>query len=266
MPGIDDQIRDVLDLGLSDRVDLANLHANRFGLGTVQTGLFPGKDQQATSSSPLQSRSESVIAINPMNESNMVGASKKFTDPAKYHFKLGPIYTFDGGSTWHESTLPLEVGWDGMTDPTVAFDTFGHAFLVGEPLRFERSDLEGLGMAVYRSSDGGVTWEQPFRLTTNTSDDKQWVLCDNNPGSPHRGNVYVTWRPRRPCGSRGQPTTARPGKARGRRALAAPSWGMRSPPTSQSRPTARSTSSGITTGATRSNTCVPRTAGRRSSR
>ncbi len=193
MPGIDVQIRDIFDLGLSDRLDLANLHANRFGLGTVQTGLFPGKDQQATSSSPLQSRSESVIAINPMNESNMVGASKKFTDPARYHFKLGPIYTFDGGSTWHESTLPLEAGWDGMTDPTVAFDTFGHAFLVGEPLRFEPSDLEGLGMAVYRSSDGGVTWEQPFRLTTNTSDDKQWVLCDNNSGSPHRGNVYVTW-------------------------------------------------------------------------
>lgn len=192
MPGDDGGIRNPIDR-LDVELDLGDLYTNRFGLDTVQTGLFPGQDRKATSSSALESRSESVIAINPLNELNMVGASKKFIDPAKYHFKLGPIYTFDGGQTWHESTLPLEQGWDGMTDPTVAFDTFGHAFLVGEPLKFDPDDIEGLGMAVYRSSDGGVTWEQPFRLTTTTSDDKQWVLCDNNPGSPHCGNVYVTW-------------------------------------------------------------------------
>jgi hypothetical protein len=173
-------------------IDRDILFANRFSLCNVEAGLFPGTDHRATSSSATQSRSESAIAINPQNESNMVGVSKKFIDPVKYHFKLGPIYTFDAGVTWHESELPLEAGWDGMTDPTVAFDTFGNVFLVGEPLSF-RDDLVGLGMAVYRSSDGGVTWERPFRLTTDTSDDKQWVLCDNNPRSPHHGNVYVTW-------------------------------------------------------------------------
>lgn len=177
---------------LHDALLHQRLSANRIGLCNVQTGLFPGKDERATSSSAMQSRSESAIAVNPQNESNMVGASKKFIDPAEYHFKLAPVYTFDGGQTWHESELPLEPGWDGMTDPTVAFDAFGHAFLVGEPLAFT-ADLEGLGMAVYRSSDGGVTWEPPFRLTTTTSDDKQWVLCDNTPASPHYGNVYVTW-------------------------------------------------------------------------
>jgi hypothetical protein len=192
MPGDDGAIGGSIDQ-LGVQLDLGNLYASRFGLGTIQNGLFPGEDRKATSSSALQSRSESVIAINPLNESNMVGASKKFIDPAKYHFKLGPIYTFDGGVTWHESVLPVEPGWDGMTDPTVAFDAFGHAFLVGEPLKFDPADIEGLGMAVYRSSDGGVTWEKPFRLTTTTSDDKQWVLCDNNPGSPHYGNVYVAW-------------------------------------------------------------------------
>jgi hypothetical protein len=168
------------------------LAANRVGLCNVQSGLFPGHDIRATASNASQSRSESAVAVNPQNESNIVGASKKFIDPAVYHFKLAPIYTFDGGATWHESQLPLEAGWDGMTDPTVAFDDFGHAFLVGEPLAF-KADIQGLGMAVYRSSDGGVTWGQPFRLTTTTSDDKQWVLCDNNPASPHYGNVYVTW-------------------------------------------------------------------------
>ena len=135
--------------------------ANRLSLCNVQTGLFPGQDQRATWSSSSESRSESVIAINPQNESNMVGASKKFIDPSLYHFKLGPVYTFDGGDT-------------------------------GEPLVFS-SDIVGQGMSVYKSSDGGQTWSQPTRLTTTTSDDKQWVLCDNNPGSPHYGNVYVCW-------------------------------------------------------------------------
>jgi BNR/Asp-box repeat len=184
--------RDRID-ALHDRIELDDLVSNRIGLCTVQTGLFPGKNRKATSSSAQECRSESAVAINPLDEQNMVGASKKFIDPAVYHFKLAPIYTFDGGVTWHESVLPMEQGWDGMTDPTVAFDSFGHAFLVGEPLQFDPQDIEGLGMAVYRSSDGGVTWEKPFRLTTTTSDDKQWVLCDNNPGSPHYGNVYILW-------------------------------------------------------------------------
>jgi len=112
---------------------------------------------------------------------------------------LGVVYTLDGAHTWHESSLPLRPGWDCMTDPTVAFDDFGNAFLVGEPNRFNSAaagtsgDLTGLGMVVYRSVDGGVSWQQPIQLTTDTSDDKQWVVCDNNPSSPHYGNVYVAW-------------------------------------------------------------------------
>ncbi|MGO4395231.1 hypothetical protein AB4Z46_28125 [Variovorax sp. M-6] len=187
----DDDFLHLDDLALGRH--LSDIFANRRALNFVQSGLFRRQPRQATQSTPVQSRSESVIAINPLNEQNMIGASKKFIDPAKYRFKLGPIYTFDAGLTWHESQLPLQNGWDGMTDPTVAFDDFGNAFLVGEPLRFDPTDLTGLGMAVYRSSDGGITWQPPMRLTTDTTDDKQWVLCDNNATSPYRGNVYVVW-------------------------------------------------------------------------
>lgn len=173
--------------------------SNRYGLCSVQTGLFPTGNTRATVSTPAQSRSESAIAINPRNGDNMVGVSKKFIDPAVYKFIIGVVYTFDAGKTWHESQLPMEPGWDVMTDPAVAFDDHGNAFLVGEPIRFNANkvgtsdDLTGLGMVVYRSTDGGVTWGQPVRLTTDTSDDKQWIACDNNPSSPYYGNVYVAW-------------------------------------------------------------------------
>lgn len=180
--------------GVRDFVPL--LH--QFSICSVAAGLYPGANQQATSSSPQNQRSESCIAINPKNPANLVGVSKKFIDPATYRFRLGVIYSFDSGETWAESQLPLKPGWDVMTDPTVTFDGSGNAFLVGEPDHFNTGttgagDLTGLGMVVYRSQDGGVTWQEPIQLTSDTSDDKQWVVCDNQPGSPHRGNVYVAW-------------------------------------------------------------------------
>ncbi len=167
-------------------------HVSGTGIATITYGLFPSSTHQATSSAPNQSRSESAVAIDVQQPDRIVGASKKFTEPANYRFGVAPVYTADSGVTWHESTLPMKQGWDGMTDPTVAFDAFGNAFLVGEPLKFG-TGLTGLGMVVYRSTDGGKTWEQPKTLTVDTEDDKQWVQCDNNPSSPHFGNVYVVF-------------------------------------------------------------------------
>ena len=139
MPGDDGRIPSSIDR-LDVQLDLADLHSNRFGLDTVLTGLFPGKDKRATtSSSPLEARSESVIAINPLNELNMVGASKKFIDPANYHFMLGPdLHLRRRPDVARVHACQCTTGWDGMTDPTVAFDDFGHAFLVGEPLTTPR--------------------------------------------------------------------------------------------------------------------------------
>ncbi len=172
---------------------------NKFSLCNVQYGLFPTGNKRATFSNASQSRSESVITINPKNSNNMIGTSKKFIDPAVYKFKLGVIYTFDAGNTWKESELPLKPGWDCMTDPAVAFDNFGTAFLIGEPLKFNPNkvgtseDLTGLGMVAYRSKDGGKTWENPIQLSTDSHDDKQWVVCDNTPSSPFYGNIYAAW-------------------------------------------------------------------------
>jgi hypothetical protein len=160
-------------------------------------GLFPGPDVQATQSNPNQSRSESVVAINPTDTSNLIAASKKFIDPVKYHFTVAPVFSKDSGATWAEATLPKPGSWDGMTDPVLAFNQLGHAFLVVEPLRFDPNDITPTGIQVFRSTNGGQTWSQPQSLIegrrVDRNDDKSWMACDRSNNPATNGRIYVAW-------------------------------------------------------------------------
>lgn len=162
----------------------------------VQQGLFPGTDVQATHSQPKQSRSESVVAINPLAPSNLIAASKKFIDPAKYHFTVAAVYSKNSGATWTEATLPAPPQWDGMTDPVLAFDHLGRAFLVVEPLRFDPDDIAVTGLYAFRSTDGGQTWLAPASLIAGRpvdgNDDKSWIACDRS-NKATKGRIYVAW-------------------------------------------------------------------------
>lgn len=168
-------------------------------LNPTSPGLFPTKNVQVTKSTQAQSRSESEVAINPLNPNNIVGASKKFYDPINYKFYIGTYYSFDGGDTWHESTLPLHNGWQGMTDPALTFDASGTIFLLGEPLLYQ-NDITGLGMVVYKSTNGGVTWDQPIQLSDSANDDKQWIIADDRLSSPFVDNIYAVWGANQNCG------------------------------------------------------------------
>ncbi len=165
----------------------------------TRPGLFPTKNIQVTHSSPTESRSESEVVVNPLNPNNLVGASKKFYDPQTYKFYLSTYYTFDGGSTWAESALPLQGNWQGMTDPALTFDRAGNVFLVGEPLVYQ-NDITGLGMVVYKSTDGGQSWGQPIQLSSSQQDDKQWITADERLESPFFGNIYAIWGANQHCG------------------------------------------------------------------
>src|SRR5712692_3854798 len=100
--------------------------------------------------SPSNDRSESSLAVNPLDPYNMVGSSKRFTDPATYAFSLAAYATFDGGLSWTEaSALTLLPGWSGTSDPAVAWDNLGNAYLVALPFPPPSSPDETLGIAVY---------------------------------------------------------------------------------------------------------------------
>lgn len=168
-----------------------------FGELFKKHGMFPDTDRRVTVSDSNQSRSESAIAINPKNAYNMIAVSKKFFDPAKYHFTVEPMVTTDGGFVWNPSPLPAPAGWDGMTDPVVAFDHNGTAFVVIEPLRFDPDDITVTGMQVFRSTNGGAAWSAPQSLIVGRDldqfDDKPWMACDRGAGSSFKGHVYAAW-------------------------------------------------------------------------
>lgn len=183
------------------------------------------------SKSPNNARSECSIAINPRNPYNIVAASKRFTDPAKYEFSLAIYTTFDGGETWKETAdLEIPKEWTaGTSDPALAWDvsqsgstseiksieqtentiktctltktiTKDIVYLVALPSERKVFDADGdiIGIAIYQSTDGGATWGTPKLIhksvgPPNREDDKQWAIGDNNPLSPHFGNVYAVW-------------------------------------------------------------------------
>jgi hypothetical protein len=146
---------------------------------------------------PRNDRSESSLAANPLNPFSMVGASKKFFDPAIYNFTLAAYHTLDGGKTWAEApALTLLSGWAGTSDPAVTCDNMGNAYLVALPFApGTATDFTGpvIGIAVYKSTDAGQSWGPPNLIHASAGDDKQWAASDNSPASPHYGNVYAVW-------------------------------------------------------------------------
>ena len=165
----------------------------------TQTGMFPGVDRKITTSLPNQSRSESAVAINPMNTANMIAISKKFVDPALYHFTSEPMVTKDGGFTWNPLPLPAQPGTDGFTDPVVAFDHNGTAFVLVMPLQFTTTPARFtvLGMQMFSLPNGGTAWSAAQDLivgrTVDGSDDKPWMACDRGASSPFKGRIYAVW-------------------------------------------------------------------------
>jgi hypothetical protein len=142
---------------------------------------------------PNNARSESYLAINPNDPSQIVGGSKKFKNIQNYDFTIATVYSFDNGLRWRDSAdIELLPDWSGISDPALAWDDVGNVYLVG--LAFiNPPDVQSLGIAVYKSTDRGQTWGKPNFIHSSTSDDKQWAAGDTNPNSPYHGRIYAVW-------------------------------------------------------------------------
>lgn len=149
---------------------------------------------QVTLDSDLNNaRSESTILINPNNPQQIVAASKKFNNIHTYDFTLATEFSADGGRTWQPSSdFVLPAPATVMTDPTLAWDDAGNVYMVGL-LGRNPPTWNTIGMAVYKSADGGQTWGNANVIHSSAGDDKQWAAGDANPSSPFHGRVYACW-------------------------------------------------------------------------
>lgn len=131
----------------------------------------------------LENRPNEVsIAINPNHPNNIIAGANL----NNYY------YTFDGGQNWVNKTLTsMEYGVWG--DPVVIFDPLGSAYFfhLSRPLKGEWIDR----IVCQKSTDGGMTWDDPGTFTglnPPRKQDKHWVCVDVT-GSKWKNNIYVTW-------------------------------------------------------------------------
>lgn len=122
---------------------------------------------------------EPSISVNPMNPLNMVVGWRQFNTVTSNFRQAGWAYTFDGGQHW---TFPGVLEPIFRSDPVLDADAHGTFFY---------QSLKGDFTAdVFRSTDGGVTWDKPV---AEWGGDKNWMVVDRS-GGIGDGNVYGIWQ------------------------------------------------------------------------
>lgn len=147
-----------------------------------------------------QDHGESDIAIDPQNPNHLLAASKFFYQDSQYIFHLGSYTSFNGGASFNNQIIPgydcTTSGdpqqWQNSTDPSVAFDGAGGAYVISLAFNWGSTNSVDAVVGVSKSSDGGAHWGSPTILTTEQSAargdslDKQWIAASG----PH---VFAAW-------------------------------------------------------------------------
>ena len=161
-----------------------------------------------------QAQNETAIAQNPANPRQLVAG---FNDYRRGDGTCGAAFSGNGGSTWADSTMPngftrgtnfggvLRQYWQAGGDPSVAWDSRGNAYydcqvFMRGPGVTNNADLSS-AVYVFRSTgDGGASWNftghpavETFNSNPAVLTDKPYMTIDNNPSSPFRDRIYVTW-------------------------------------------------------------------------
>ena len=157
---------------------------------------------------------EPYVAVNPHLAGNIVGVwqQDRWNNGGAHGLVAG--FSFDGGATWGETTLPFSscapnaildpftgAPYDRASDPWVSIGPDGTAYAVG--LLATNNTISGnndTGVAAVTSSDGGKTWgnarliksdqgTSPIFEVTQFFNDKESVTAD----PIHAGTAYAVW-------------------------------------------------------------------------
>jgi hypothetical protein len=126
---------------------------------------------------------ETTVAAHPRDPKTLIGASISLVDRTKGT----RVYTSaDGGTTWTNAHLPGQIP-DGA-DPQIAFTPRGTAIYLELPT-VKNEGLASSPMHVWRSEDGGRTWEKTAELPGGW--DHPQIAVDSTV-LEHAGRIYIT--------------------------------------------------------------------------
>jgi hypothetical protein len=145
----------------------------------------------------IEPQNEPSIAVNPQDPNHVVASSNDYR-LREFGGDVHPGYyvSFDGGLTWvgdgviDLSPIPqAEAGGD----PAMTIHDYNNVYFAY--IAFHRTLDDVGGVYVSKSTDGGLTWDDPVEVAPNTLSvfhDKEYITVDAT-GSAHDGNVYVSW-------------------------------------------------------------------------
>ena len=144
---------------------------------------------------------EPDIEVDPADPRHMIASSND------YGTCCDQFYTsFDSGQTWQTGNMSRKNPGKTGSDPVTVFDV-KHGVAIHSSLNYNVQHAAGTqacdgDLVVSISRDGGVIWEVPVTVDdgqgcdlskTQLFNDKEWIVTDNNPGSPFYGRTYLTW-------------------------------------------------------------------------
>jgi hypothetical protein len=172
------------------------------GAAVVHASQIARQDVPALPGSEPDTLVEPDVAVSPVNSRVAVAVSHDGRYPDGGAVGIETAWTSDGGASWHHRPLPGVTAttggsatWARASDPVVAFAADGSVYV--STLVFNLGC--DTGVVVSRSTNGGKTFGAPvFAHRSNlceVSDDKNTLLVDTSPSSPHRGRLYQFWTP-----------------------------------------------------------------------
>lgn len=163
-------------------------------------------DLRVSPASDQDPRNETSIAVSPINDQIIVGASKVIVGGAS-ELKEGTTQiayysSSDGGQNWNTSLLGNAVGietpqkvWPRASHPAVASDTDGNFYLM--TLTLDNPPSLDNGVYIFKSTDGGQTFKDPVAVASNIGNGataKQcYITIDKSTSSPFKNTVYAVW-------------------------------------------------------------------------
>ena len=161
----------------------------------------PSKDNALTytninvSNNAPAPQNEPSIKISHKDPNRVVAGWRDFRinyNPA--YRRVGYSYSTNGGATWATSALLdstlLGSGLLRNSDASVTVDTAGNFYITTIALDNSNNNTT---LAIYKSTNGGVTFPTGQILSQGQSEDKEMITTDLTPGSPYLNTLYISW-------------------------------------------------------------------------